>query len=68
MFLWSGWDYLVYGRSLSRHDPAELPGAPSTNELLPPRGVPGLSGPPQSVADQTTRRLDAAGRPPRRSS
>ena len=60
MFLWAGWDYLVYRRSLSPHAPAGPPAAASdTKELAPkPAGVLGLADPPQSVADQTTRQLD----------
>jgi hypothetical protein len=67
MFLWAGWDYLVYRRSLSPHAPAEPPPAADTKELAPAatKGVLGLSDPPQSVADQTTRHLDPAERRPR---
>jgi hypothetical protein len=69
MYFWGAWDYLVYRRSLSHRDAAGLPGAADTKELPPPpKGVLGLAEPPQSVADQTTRHLDADARPPRRSS
>jgi zinc-ribbon domain len=70
MYVWGAWDYLVYRRSLSHQDAAELPAAADTKELPAPRaqGVLGLTRPPQSVTDQTTRHLDDAERPPRRRS
>lgn len=59
MLLWSLWDHMVYKRSLATDVRIlQMPPASDTNEL-PPHDTAQTVGPPASITESTTKRLDA---------